>query len=177
MPAHHNGPVSSNVRPQCQYTCLHREREKMNHKIVLAITIALWFNAANSTCFTITDQANRTIYQSHMSPVDLSKSISEEIARVYPGGHLVTSIYECNSDGHSEEGEYEVWELLHNTYSSTNASPRRRSGISVTGVNQYSGSRSTGIGRTAGTDVTVRSYQRNGQTVQGHTRAGAGQAR
>lgn len=42
-------------------------------------------------CFTITDRANRTTYQSTDTPIDLSHQILDEMRRKFPGQHMVMS--------------------------------------------------------------------------------------
>lgn len=149
------------------------------NKLVLATVIAFVvpISTANGACYTVTDKANATVYQSSIPPFDLSKSISEGVEKLFPGGHLVMSIYDCNSGSGFTDEDADSYEILSENYSK-NASPRRRSSRgSQPRSGQYIGNGSYGDVRAAGTDVTVRSYQRNGQTVQGHTRAAPVRAR
>ena len=145
--------------------------------VLLTFAIALCLQDAHGACFTITDQTNKTIYQSNTSPIDLSKSISEEMARHYPGSHLVTSIYDCNRNGPSDDDDSEAWNLLSELKYSSGASRYNRSRGSLSNGGQSTGGQLSGNNRNAGTDVSVRSYQRGGRTVQGYTRAAPGRGR
>ena len=144
---------------------------------LLAIALSMFMPEAYSACYTVTDKLNVTVYQSDVSPIDLSKAITEEIERIFPGGHLVTSIYSCDSNGNFSGEDSESYEIFGETYSSTGTIPRTRRRNPFSQGGQYIGGGSSSSGRTAGTDVTVRSYQRSGQTVQGHTRAAPGRGR
>lgn len=46
---------------------------------------------AHAACFTMVDARNRPIYQATTTPIDLSGSISDTMARRYPGRFLVIS--------------------------------------------------------------------------------------
>ena len=143
--------------------------------ILLAVTACL--HNAHGTCYTITNISNSVIYESSESPIDLSKTISEEMARLYPGNHLVTSIYACNANRRSDEDDPEVWELLSTQYLSNSSSPTHSGRRSSLSSDQYTNSRPSRSGQAAGTDISVRSYQRDGKTVQSYTRAAPGRAK
>ncbi len=60
------------------------------HLAFLAITIALATpGLAKANCYSVYDANNQLISQSTVSPVDLSKRISESMGERLPGGHLV----------------------------------------------------------------------------------------
>jgi len=44
---------------------------------------------ASAACYQLFDKQDRLVLQSTTSPVDLSKSISEEVGRLYPGHYLI----------------------------------------------------------------------------------------
>lgn len=55
---------------------------------VLAAVVPI---AAHADCFTVVDAKNRIVYQSTSTPVNLAGSIGTEMARRYPGRHLIIS--------------------------------------------------------------------------------------
>ena len=56
----------------------------------LSVSFALVLpGLANANCYSIYDAKNQLVFQSTISPVDLSKRISESMRERFPGGHLI----------------------------------------------------------------------------------------
>ena len=64
---------------------------RMNRQLAalsLAVALALP-GIANANCYIVYDAKNQLVFQSTVSPVDLSKRISDSMRERFPGGHLV----------------------------------------------------------------------------------------
>ena len=59
--------------------------------ILLAPLLASASPAFAVECFSMYDAKNALVYQSTSVPIDLSRSVSEQMARRFPGRHLVIS--------------------------------------------------------------------------------------
>ncbi|MEO8248294.1 MAG: hypothetical protein ABI589_02895 [Burkholderiales bacterium] len=71
---------------------------KLKSALICALFAVPAYAFAGGPCFTVYGADNKVIYRSDESPIDLSRAISVEMAKVYPGGHLVTAIDapDCN---------------------------------------------------------------------------------
>jgi len=56
--------------------------------LVVLVCLA-WPALASAACYQLFDKKDRLVLQSTASPVDLSKSITEEVGRLYPGHYLI----------------------------------------------------------------------------------------
>lgn len=65
-------------------------------RLLLALALLLGCGsgayAAGGTCYTIYDPNNRAVYQSTEPPIDMSQSISDGMAKRYPGHFLVVAV-------------------------------------------------------------------------------------
>ena len=58
--------------------------------VALSVAVALVLpGMANANCYIVYDAKNQLVLQSTVSPVDLSKPISDSMRERFPGGHLV----------------------------------------------------------------------------------------
>lgn len=132
-------------------------------------------------CFIIYDVKNNVTYQSVRSPIDLSKTISQEMSEKYPGQYLVWSRGDFGC--HDAATDTQVALVPGSGRASVlDSSPLFASTNEITGggVNHFSNNwypppSGRGSGNIAGTDVAVHSYTRsNGTVVSGHTRSAPG---
>lgn len=70
-------------------------------------TVSSW-----AACYSLYDSANRLVYQSTTSPIDLNRSISDEVARRFPGHHFVMELDVACADrgslpGHAQNLSYD----------------------------------------------------------------------
>jgi hypothetical protein len=63
----------------------------------IALSLPLLTSNATATCYSIYDASDSVIYQSSMTPIDLSQPIAQEMARRFPIGHrlLITETSLC----------------------------------------------------------------------------------
>jgi hypothetical protein len=69
-----------------------------------ATAFGLFPRVAAAECFSMYDTKNALVYQSQTSPIDLSRPISEEMARHYPSRALVISTSISCEDGRGGSG-------------------------------------------------------------------------
>lgn len=136
---------------------------------------------AVAACYQLFDKKDRLVLQSTTPPVDLSKPLSDEVGRLYPGHYLI-----MGGGGPCVELDELNRAVVKLPAESLNRGPIRIAPESdelpyVPPPATYSGAPATlGAGGSSyrsppGTDVRVRSYTRgDGTIVRAHTRARPG---
>ena len=153
-------------------------------KIPTSATVAIVFtlltvSSAWSSCFTIYNAKNDVLYQSTETPIDLSQSISRQIAARYPKHHLVMV------DRSDLCAEVRPIEKSSEDQGRTGASEKtfmdsplfRNAAAARVATNAYEKSYGDSFvmrdgERASGAEMNVNSYNRSGGTaVSGYTRA------
>lgn len=145
---------------------------------IIAVLLAAQAPCAAAPCYTLFDAKNTIAFQSASPPVDLSKPISAEIERAFPGLFLVMSnvgaCLEIDCDarppvlaGSSPESSSPALALAPELHSIES--------YALSGVRTEVTGRHHGHGRRPGVDVTVRGhYLADGSYVHRHRRAAPG---
>lgn len=142
---------------------------------------------ASAKCYQLFDKKDRLVLQSTSSPVDLSKPISDEVRRLYPGHYLIMAELspcpELDEVGRDDRPFMPTADaLIRESIAIPSDSDDRpytlpsRPGVgSYLGPGSYSSSGGGSYRSPPGTDVRVRSYTRDdGTVVRSYTRARPG---
>jgi hypothetical protein len=170
------GPVSSNVRPRRHPLWRYIPRVKASSLALLLIALAAQAEVQASTqCFSLFDPKNKLVYQSTDSLVDLSRSISEQVAAKYPGHHLVITPASYCPEVDERPSTRALAKPMDGAARTTYESPLLDLADDTTSSDGSSPAASARGNQEPGKDVRVRTYRRgNGTVVQSHTRAAPG---
>jgi hypothetical protein len=152
--------------------------------IAFAIACSIIASSARAQCYSLFDEKNVLVLQSQHSPVDLAKSLSEEVERIFPKHYLLIS--ELSPCVEVDELTARKWPIklpaepmnrgpivLHSA-TDESLSPYLNSGGSNGRSSARHSTRSSSASTSPGTDVYVNSYRRSdGTYVRAHTRSRA----
>lgn len=172
---------------------LGEQRPTMRQPVYLiAAAVVLMASANAATCYTLLAPNGSVARQSTQSPVDMSRSISDEVARRFPGHHLVfgpaNSCQEIGPEhvertvavgGVSSSSRSQASTELFSGYQASvmggdelMSSGAPSAGGSAIGGSFSGGSYASSGSRSPGTDVRVRGQtRRDGTYVRPHTRS------
>jgi hypothetical protein len=156
-----------------------------NFFFALSVLLVLVPSQSQATCYTVHSPQGKVIYQSSVSPIDLSQSISAGMNASFPGHSLVTS------SGMTNCHEIQTNTSAQKVASASGIKGSKKSEDGTVGSTDLSNFFETkdemyvssnpafvGSARAAGTDVNVRAYTRaDGTQVRAHTRAASGSGR
>ena len=135
---------------------------------------------ASGNCYSLYDGTNRLVLQSANALVDLSRSVSEQVALVFPGHHLVVA----PNPNCAELDEFTTGQKARVPMDGPQRMPSQSPVLNladeqdVSLPSTYKPSSMQGNRRYPGHDVQVRSHQRaNGAVVQSYSRSAPGRGR
>ena len=162
----------------------------MNANILLVVALLTVTSSASAVnCYRIIDNRDNLVYQSSISPIDLSRTISEEMSAKHPGKYF--QMFDSPSCPELEAAvalpinprALESLKSLEKGLSGTDARiDSYNDAYSNSSIPNWkaptSSSRATGVSNAAGNDISVRGYTRSdGSYVPAHTRSAPGRRR